>query len=467
MDPGDLNPRVFRIQRPPNLEPCLAVEDRDMKKSFSSVAVAVVLAMMAAPVLADSTSTSTGGAGGTGGSAVGGTATGGVATGGTGGTATSGGSAQGGTANASSGASTSAANGGNVGTVSTGASSASLGDVTVNYNVPSSATGKSGLGVGVDPTTGHVVTDNTVSYSGSYKLKNTPDINVGGPASGPCNGFSGGLGFSIAGMSIGGNASTVDENCTARETARVAAMIGRMDIANAVLENLPGVQAALRARAAREAALTGQVGTAPLRSAPGPDADPRMKTSQQVATNAETAVKEAALREQQKAAQEALVRQATMAKVNDTLRFTDATNQNREKTPQQAMAEEAAAKLVANSGDAKAADANPPADAPELQQASKPEEIKTTDGNVASTVPTATHSSVNEDVKKGVSNAGGATLASQQISRLDTQVVTTPLAPAQIVRAESKLSLVDVKSSQSSLTTEERVRAAKAAMNLQ
>ena len=52
-----------------------------MKKSFSSVAVAVVLAMMAAPVLADSTSTSTGGAGGTGGSAAGGTATGGTATG--------------------------------------------------------------------------------------------------------------------------------------------------------------------------------------------------------------------------------------------------------------------------------------------------------------------------------------------------------------------------------------------------
>ncbi|HEX5865954.1 MAG TPA: hypothetical protein VF014_17140, partial [Casimicrobiaceae bacterium] len=104
--------------------------------------------------------------------------------------------------------------------------------------------GKAGLGVGVDPTTGHIVTDNTVNYQGSYKVKNTPDVGVGGPASGPCNGFSGGIGVSMAGIGIGANASTVDEGCSARETARVAAMIGRMDVANAILDNLPIVQAA-------------------------------------------------------------------------------------------------------------------------------------------------------------------------------------------------------------------------------
>jgi hypothetical protein len=340
-----------------------------MKKSFTKVAIAVTLAVAMPGAYAQSIATGTGGAGGAGGTAAGGNATGGVATGGvaTGGTATnanntsgvsnanggSGGSAQGGSASAVGGSSNSNAVGGNVGTVSTGGSTASLGDVTVNYNLPAGAMGKGGLGVGVDPNTGHVVTDNNVVYSGSYKLKNTPDVNVGGPASGPCNGFSGGIGVSIAGMAIGANASTVDEGCTARETARVAAMIGRMDIANAVLENLPAVQAALRAKSAREAAFSGVPGTASLKPGPIPEQEIKVRTNAGVtASNADAAareqqLKEQQLHEQQNAAQEALARQATMWKVNDTLKFTDASTQSREKTPQQAMAEEASAKLAA------------------------------------------------------------------------------------------------------------------------
>jgi len=58
--------------------------------------------------------------------------------------------------------------------------------------------------------------------------------------------------------------------------------------------------------------------------------------------------KEAALREQQAQAQEALTRQATMAKATDTIKFTDAVSQGNEKTPQEVMAEEASKKLTAN-----------------------------------------------------------------------------------------------------------------------
>jgi hypothetical protein len=376
-----------------------------MKKSLLPVAIALALAVSSPLSFADSSSTATGGSGGAGGSAAGGSATGGVATGGvatnsnnTSGVSSAsggqGGSAQGGVSSAQGGFSTSSALGGSVGTVtsSTGGSQAYLGDVTVNYNVPASPMGKAGLGVGVDPSSGHIVTENSVSYSGSYKLKNTPDINVGGPASGPCNGFSGGLGFSMAGMSIGGNASTVDEGCTARETARVAAMIGRMDIANAVLENLPAVQAALRAKAIREAMLNGQTSntsttTTPLRPSPAPDADPKVKSSQQMASKAEAESREAALRAQQKDAQEALVRQATMAKVNDTLKFTDADSQAREKTPQQIMAEEATAKLAAKAGEVKTADTSAALGLPVPQQVSNTQEVKKADTNAALGVP--------------------------------------------------------------------------------
>src|SRR5206468_6199522 len=106
-----------------------------------------------------------------------------------------GGSALGGAGgSANGGQASSTAVGGNVGTVSTGGSTASLGNITVNWNAGATPMGKDGLGVGVDPANGHIVTENIVNYSGSYKLKNTPNLNIGGPASGPCNGFSGEIG---------------------------------------------------------------------------------------------------------------------------------------------------------------------------------------------------------------------------------------------------------------------------------
>ncbi len=91
-------------------------------------------------------------------------------------------------------------------------------------------------------------TTQNVNYSGSQTVRNVPGVVVSGPASGPCNGLSGGLGFSGPGFGVGGNFSKVDEDCTARETARVAALMGRMDIANAVIENMPVVKAAMAAK---------------------------------------------------------------------------------------------------------------------------------------------------------------------------------------------------------------------------
>lgn len=353
-----------------------------MNKSLLAAAIAVALATATPLALAQiTTSTSTGGAGGAGGAAAGGAATGGIATNSNntsgvsnagGGTAQGGGggtsSSAGGSASAVGGSSQATAGGGNVGTVSTGGSSAQLGDVTMNYNVPSGPLGKAGLGVGVDESTGHIVTDNNFNYSGGYKLKNTPDVSLGGPASGPCNGFSGGVGVGLPGLSIGANMSTVDKGCEARETARVAAMLGRMDIANAVLENISIVEEAIKAKAARDVrasppraatqpaqqmapatAVAAQPAqalapapapavTSPAQFAPAPAGTPTAQNQQQ---------REAALKEQQRLAQEALQRQATMWKVNDTLKFTDATTQGLEKTPQQIMAEEAAQKQAA------------------------------------------------------------------------------------------------------------------------
>ena len=91
-------------------------------------------------------------------------------------------------------------------------------------------------------------TTQNINYSGTQTLKNVPGIIVSGPASGPCNGFSGGVGIAGPGFGFGGNFSKVDEDCTARETARVAALIGRMDVANAVLDNMAIVKAAMAAK---------------------------------------------------------------------------------------------------------------------------------------------------------------------------------------------------------------------------
>jgi hypothetical protein len=276
----------------------------------------------------------------------------------------------------------------------------------------------------------------------------------------------------MAGLSIGGNASTVDEGCTARETARVAAMIGRMDIANAVLENLPAVQAALRAKGIREAILNGQTSTTsttttPLRPSPTPDADPKAKAGQQMASKTEAESREAALRAQQNVAQEALIRQATMAKVNDTLKFTDADSQGREKTPQQIMAEEATAKLAAKAGEVKTADTSAALGLPVPQQVSNTGEVKKADTSAALGVPAPQQVSYTQEAKTTVPNAV-ATPVLQQLSKWDNaQAKTTALPPQEIIRAEPASKSTDFKSALTLPAAEDRVKAAKAAMNLQ
>jgi hypothetical protein len=302
--------------------------------------------------------------------------------------------------------------------------------------------GKAGLGVGVDPTTGHIVTDNSVTYGGSYKVKNTPDVNVGGPASGPCNGFSGGIGVSMAGIGIGANASTVDEGCSARETARVAAMIGRMDVANAVLENLPIVQAAMKAKATREAMALPPKAQAPATTSPAQwvPAPTPVQTQEQ---------REAALKEQQRLAQEALQRQATMAKVNDTLTFTDASTQGREKTPQQVMAEEANKKLAL-----KAEETNKPpssAAAGPSAPSATPSDVK-----VAS-APVASQQAAKPDAT--------AKMAENKMS--PEKVMNLSTSPQQSSKVEVPSKAEDRKMSAAGPTADERIKAAKAALNLQ
>jgi hypothetical protein len=318
-----------------------------MKKSWLAVAFALAFSAHSQLALSQITSNATGGAGGQGGAAQGGTATGGTAIGGTatGGAAsnsntvtTSGGSggtggtssAQGGNASAQGGTATGIQTGPISGTGNNQAA-----DVTVNYIQPSAPGGIKGLAAGVDPNTNAIVYDNNnnITYSGTYKVKNTPDVSVGGPASGPCNGFSGGVGMSVPGFALGANASTVDKGCEARETARVAAMLGRMDIANAVLEHISVVEEALKAKAARDAAAKQAAAMAapvtPARAAPA--AQPNLSESE---------IEVARLQEQQRLAVAALQRNATMNKIYDNLTFTNAANQASEKTPQQVMAEQ-------------------------------------------------------------------------------------------------------------------------------
>ena len=468
-----------------------------MRKSLLTIAIAVAAAAPTSFVFAQqSISTGTGGAGGAGGASAGGSATGGSANNSvntSGVSNSSGGIGQGGaggSSTSSGGSASSQSAGGNVGTVSTGGSNAQLGDVTINYNQGASPMGKDGFGVGVDPNTGAVVTDNTVRYQGSYKVKNTPDVGVGGPASGPCNGFSAGLGVSVAGFGIGGNTSTVDEGCTARETARVAAMIGRMDIANAVLENLPAVQAALRAKAARE--------TVPARSeAPVPT--PASTAPVRPAISPEE--REAALKEQQRQAQEALTRQATMAKANDTIKFTDATTQGNEKTPQELMAEEASRNLKPalrqasmNRQEEQARPAHQPAPAQQqavVPQAPAPQQPSTTLG---APVPQQV-SSTPVQQQAAASPASGqqvttAPVAAQQQPAITTSspppqaATTSPLPPQQFVQAQVETNAlqalnikVDVPRTQvesgarsfqpvAQLASDDKLKEAKVALNL-
>jgi len=406
-----------------------------MKTSLSTAALAMILACASLPAGADTitSSTGTGGQGGAGGSAAGGSATGGSATGGSNSNNISG-VGKGGTGGTASGGSASA-DGAYVGSVSTGGSSATLGDITVNLNTGSTTPlGKSGLGVGVDPTTGHVVTDTNITYQGSYKLKNTPDVNVGGPASGPCNGFSGGFGISMAGIALGGNTSTVDEGCSARETARIAAMIGRMDVANAILENLPIVQAAMKAKSQREAPALPPRSEAPATTAPAqllPAPVPIQEPTE--------AQRQAALKEQQRLAQEALQRQATMGKLNDTLKFTDAASQGNDKTPQEQMAEEANKQLAAKAEETRkhqAIAASPPQAPPPPIQADSPPVF----------TPVALHTLKADSTPK----------SAEEKLPLQAKSVNAPEG-----------SKISAKTDVSVKSAEERLKAAKAALNLQ
>jgi len=95
--------------------------------------------------------------------------------------------------------------------------------------------------------------NNQSNYQGlevSYpnKVRSAPDVFLGSPASGPCNGFSGGISGAGMGFGFAVNSSVVDTSCVERETARVAYSVGRADIANAVLENMEVVKKALAAK---------------------------------------------------------------------------------------------------------------------------------------------------------------------------------------------------------------------------
>lgn len=102
-------------------------------------------------------------------------------------------------------------------------------------------------------TEGSTTTHQNVNYSGTQTVKNVPGVVVSGPASGPCNGLSGGIGVAVAGLGIGANFSKVDEGCEERETARIAYLAGRHDIGNLVLEEMAVVQRAQERREKRAA----------------------------------------------------------------------------------------------------------------------------------------------------------------------------------------------------------------------
>lgn len=84
-----------------------------------------------------------------------------------------------------------------------------------------------------------IVTNNPgqIDYSGGYSIKSAPGVVLGGPASGPCNGASGGMGLSVMGGGGAFNFSKVDEGCEERETARMLHMIGKTNDADALLKS--------------------------------------------------------------------------------------------------------------------------------------------------------------------------------------------------------------------------------------
>lgn len=112
--------------------------------------------------------------------------------------------------------------------------------------------------------------------SGSTSVKMAPQVVVSGPASGPCNGFSAGVGGSWMGGGLGFNMSKVDEGCEERETARIYAMMGDPATAKQILDNSEVMQRTrLRQKARDDAAAAPKAATvaAPVTAAKPSDAD--------------------------------------------------------------------------------------------------------------------------------------------------------------------------------------------------
>lgn len=124
-----------------------------------------------------------------------------------------------------------------------------LGQVSVS-NADSDSRSKAQQQQGLINNPVNVIEASQIPTETTQRIKNTPSLAIGGPASGPCNGFSAGIGVAVPGFGLTGNMSKVDEGCEERETARIAALMGRMDIANLVLEEMDVVK---RAKARRDA----------------------------------------------------------------------------------------------------------------------------------------------------------------------------------------------------------------------
>lgn len=101
-------------------------------------------------------------------------------------------------------------------------------------------------------------------------VKNTPGFAMSGPASGPCNGASGGLTLVGPGFGGGVNASVESANCNGRETSRVAssnAMVANqlgnkamtdkfLSMAAEALEATPYWQDVVKAKQEKQAAMS-------------------------------------------------------------------------------------------------------------------------------------------------------------------------------------------------------------------
>jgi len=128
------------------------------------------------------------------------------------------------------------------------------------YYRPNNVTNNKAVGVGVGVAKAQSAaksnsTSNANSFQGQNQHQSTQQGNsqtltyedelqapaIGGPASGPCTGFSGGV--SVPGF--GFNAASVDGECNKREAARVAHMLGQRDIALKVLMSLDAVKAVM------------------------------------------------------------------------------------------------------------------------------------------------------------------------------------------------------------------------------